>query len=235
MPADQAPDGPAPAPAPGPVLARVRGHRMLLHHPSLDLYISRALLARGSFEPFETEILLDELRGGDTVLDIGANVGYYTLQFANRVGPGGRVFAFEPDPANFALLRSNVERNGYRNVALSPLAAADRCGPGKLFISATNRGDHRAYDSHDGRPSVTIRTTTLDHFFRGYGGPINLIKMDIQGAECSALEGMRGLLGRQNRVKMTTEFWPRAARGRCQRDPILGNTGRAGLSLICNQ
>src|SRR5262249_46293166 len=132
--------------------------------------------------------------------------------FARRVGPRGRVFAFEPDPANFALLRRNVEMNGYRNVVLSPLAVSDRCGPSRLFLSDSNTGDHRVYDPADGRPSVGVETVTLDRYFDGYDGPVDLVKMDIQGAEYGALVGMRGLLARQARVKLATEYWPHALR-----------------------
>lgn len=197
---------------PPPVGAWVQGHRMLLHDPCHDRYISPALLATGVFEPFETELVLDELRPGDTALDVGANVGYYTLLFARRVGPRGRVFAFEPDPANFALLRQNVEFNGYHNVVLSRFAVSDQCGPARLFLSGSNTGDHRVYDPADGRATVGIEAVSLDHFFADYTGPVHLVKMDIQGAECAALAGMRGLLGRQARLKVVAEFWPQGLR-----------------------
>jgi FkbM family methyltransferase len=216
-----------------PVSAEVLGHHMTLHHPERDLVISRLLLGSGVFEPFETELLLDELRPGDTAVDVGANVGYYTLLFARRVGPDGRVFAFEPDPANFELLRRNVERNGYRNVVLSPLAASDRCGPARLFLSGSNAGDHRTYDPADGRPSLDIETVPLDRFFAGYPGPVDLVKMDIQGGEFAALTGMRDLLARQGRVKLATEFWPHGLRGAgASAAAYLDLLGRLGFRLF---
>jgi FkbM family methyltransferase len=190
---------------------------MLLHDPAVDRYVTPSLARAGAFEPFETELLLDALRPGDVALDIGAHVGYYTLLMARRVGPRGRVFAFEPDPANFDLLRRNVALNGYANVVLGPLAAADRGGPARLHLSGDNAGDHRLYPAGgEARPSVEVQTVALDNYFAGYSGPIDLVKIDIQGAECAALEGMRGLLARQAHVTLFTEFWPMglAASGR---------------------
>jgi len=194
--------------APGRATALVLGHRMQLHDFAADRFISPALARHGVFEPFQTEVMLNEVRPGDVVLDLGAHIGYCTLLLARLVGPSGRVVAFEPDPANFELLRRNVEGNGYRNVTLCPLAVSDRCGQARLYRSADNAGDHRLHASPEARPSVAVEAVSLDHVFRDYAGRVDLIKMDVQGSEGAALEGMRGLLGRLPRVKLLTEFWP---------------------------
>ena len=77
--------------------AEVMGHQMYLDpKDTLDLSIN------GVYEPFETSLVLDEVREGEVVLDIGAHIGYYTLIFAKLVGPLGKVFAFEPELENFA-------------------------------------------------------------------------------------------------------------------------------------
>jgi FkbM family methyltransferase len=186
----------------------VQGHRMVVHSESRDRVISQLLRHNGVFEPWETELVKAELRPGDTVLDVGANIGYYTLLFARLVGPRGKVYAFEPDPDNFALLSHNVRLNGYRNVVLVNKAVSDRPGAARLFLSDSNTGDHRIYDSCDGRPSLPIETTDLDSFFRAFKGYFDFIKFDIQGAEWAALQGMKGILARHDRLKMVTEFWP---------------------------
>ncbi len=199
--------GPLTANAPG-TTAVVHGHTLRLHDPSTDRWIS-GLLARGlPYEPFETELLLQHIDPGDVVLDLGANIGYYTLLFARRVGPTGKVFAFEPDPDNFALLRENVQRNGYQNVVLVQKAASDRADVAQLYRSADNQGDHRLYDSGTPRSAVEVETIPLDKLFADYTGRIDLIKMDVQGAEAAALEGMAELLRRLVGVKLATEFWP---------------------------
>ena len=195
-------------PLPRGPTANVLGHRMELHDFAADRYVSVPLARHGVIEPFETELVINEVRPGDTVIDLGAHIGYYTLLLARLVGPSGRVIAFEPDPANFELLQRNVEGNGYRNVTLCPLAVSDRCGRAQLYRSADNAGDHRLHASPEARASVLVETVSLDHFFRDYAGRVDLVKMDVQGSEGAALEGMRGLLSRLPRLKLLTEFWP---------------------------
>src|SRR5437867_3185244 len=96
--------------------ALVRGHWM--HLDPTDSVVSPTLRHFGVFEPFETQLVQQMVRPGDVVLDVGANIGYYTLIFAELVGEQGHVYAFEPDPRNFAFLAKNVHSNRYRNVTL---------------------------------------------------------------------------------------------------------------------
>jgi FkbM family methyltransferase len=188
--------------------AVVQGHRMFLHPPARDRYVSPVLAAGAPYEPFETEWLHNLIRPGDCVLDLGAHVGYYTLLLARLVGPYGRACAFEPDPANFALLQRNVAANGYRHVELFPQAAADRTGPARLYLSGDNAGDHRVWAPAEERPSVPIETVELDRLFGDARPPFDFVKLDVQGAEYAAARGMRGLLGRPGRRYLVTEFWP---------------------------
>lgn len=181
----------------------VHGH--VMHLDPLD---SLGLSMPGLYEAFETAFFLGELRPGSVVLDIGANIGYFTLLFAKAVGPQGHVYAFEPDPENFTLLQSNVAQNDYRNVTLERKAVSATSGVLRLFLCEQNRGDHRIYDSGDGRACVTIESTRLDDYFASGVPNIDLIKMDIQGAEFSAVQGMQNVLRRNPGVVMVTEFWP---------------------------
>ena len=186
--------------------AMVRGHTMLLD--PTDSVVSPTLLRDGYFELLETELVEREIRRGDVVLDVGANIGYYTLLFARLVGDEGRVYAFEPDPRNFALLKKNVRINGYRNIVLVNKAVSDRTGPLKLYLCADNKGDHRIYETEDARASIPIEATTADDYFRDDPVRVNFIKMDIQGSEAGALRGMAATLERSRSVQMVTEFWP---------------------------
>ena len=186
-----------------PTFAEVQGHKMFLDSKdSLHLSINEV------YEPFETKIVKKEIKKGDVVLDIGANIGYYTLIFAKLVGEEGKVFAFEPDPTNFSLLKKNVEMNSYKNVVLIQKAVSNKTGKARLYLSEDNMGDHRIYDSHDGRKFIEIETISLDDYFKDYNGKIDFIKMDIQGAEGGAIQGMFNLLKKNNNVKIITEFWP---------------------------
>lgn len=187
-------------------VARVQGHKMFL-----DPRDHLNLFSNGIYEPFETEIVKTEIRKGDIVLDIGANIGYYTLIFANLVGSEGKVFAFEPDPGNFALLEKNVEANGYHNVILVNKAVSNKNGKIKLYLS-DDIGDHRIYDPGDGRKFVEIEAIRLDDYFKQGNSRVNFIKMDIQGAEWEAIQGMNLLLQKNKDLKVITEFSPKLLR-----------------------
>jgi FkbM family methyltransferase len=180
----------------------VNGQKMFL-----DEKDSLSLSIWGIFEEFETKIVKEKIKKGDVVLDIGANIGYYTLIFAKLVGEKGKVFAFEPDPTNFSILKKNIEINGYKNVVLAQKAISDKNGKIKLYICEDNRGDHRIYDSHNNRQSIEIEAIRLDDYFKDYNGNINFIKMDIQGAEGGATQGMSNIL-QKNNLKVISEFWP---------------------------
>jgi len=170
---------------------------------SLELSIFR------SYEPFETGLLSAEVRPDMTVVDVGANIGYYTLLFSKLVGEGGRVYAFEPEPQNFALLRQNLTRNNRTNVELFNLAASDRRGESFLYLSTENHGDHQVYPSEAGRQKVGITMASLDDCV---SGPVDLLKMDVQGFEAHVLDGMQSIIARSPRLTIFTEFWPEGLR-----------------------
>jgi len=184
----------------------IQGHKMLLDEgDSLNLSVN------GIYERLETGLVQKEVKQGDIIVDIGANIGYYTLMFAKLVGQSGRVYAFEPDPTNFEILKKNVELNGYENVVLVKKAVSDKNGTTKLYLSE-NKADHRIFFSNDEseRKSIDIETVRLDDFFSQMGARrarISFIKMDIQGAELSALNGMKDLVS-LNKPKIVTEFSP---------------------------
>jgi len=167
------------------------------------------LSERGFIEPFETELIQQKVLPGNTVIDIGANIGYYTLQFARLVGPRGHVYAFEPDPENFRLLRQNLRINGYQNVTLVNKAVASSSGSIQLFRNPLNHGDHRTYASDPQRERVEIEAVSLDDYFAGTDTTVDLIKFDIQGAEAAAFQGMQDFLKKQTDIRIFMEFWPR--------------------------
>jgi hypothetical protein len=96
-------------PAEGTILERIHGRWW--HLDLGDRYFTQSLLLTGQHEEWEVPIFLKALRPGQCVVDIGAHVGFYTVLAAERVGPSGRVIAFEPDPGNRALLEANVRDN----------------------------------------------------------------------------------------------------------------------------
>lgn len=190
-----------------PEFVVVQGHKIFL-----DSKDSSNLSIYGTYEPTETELLKREINKGDVVLDIGAHIGYYTLLAAKLVGEKGKVFAFEPAPDNFALLKKNVDINSYNNVVLIQKAVSNESARIKLFLTETSSVSYRIYDSMDERKSIIVDTITLDEFFEDYKGNINFIKMDIEGSEGKALQGMINLLKENGNIKVATEFYPSALR-----------------------
>ncbi|MCX6719016.1 MAG: FkbM family methyltransferase [Candidatus Taylorbacteria bacterium] len=177
-----------------------------IHVNTWDRFIVVFLSKLSLLENTESKILKDEIKEGMTVLDVGANIGVYTLKVANLVGPTGRVWAFEPDQNNYSSLTKNVNTNRYGNVTLINKAVADKTGTSRLFISEENRGDHRIFSSDEQRISVPIEIVALDDIF--LREKIDFIKMDIQGAEYLALTGMSELIQRNRDIVILIEFAP---------------------------
>lgn len=179
-------------------------------HARDDRYISENLRRRGVWEPLETRVVLNLLEPGQGFVDLGANLGYYTVLAARRVGPSGRVLACEPDEANVALLCRNVADNGVAPwVELHTCAVSDRSGTSRLFRSADNQGDHRLFDAGDGRVSVNVSITTLDDLLSDRADAFHLVKLDTQGSEALILRGARQTLQAQgHRLIWIVEFWP---------------------------
>lgn len=169
------------------------------------LILGESLRSRGS-----TAVFRQRVKSEMAVVDVGANIGYYTLLAASLVGEQGRVYAFEPDPVNYALLERNVQANGYRNVVCRQQAVSNKSGETKLFAGEYGVS-HSLTASAVVDPNVSIKvaTTTLDDFFQEQGWPhIDFIKMNIEGWEWFAIQGMTQILRRSKDLKMIVEFYP---------------------------
>lgn len=180
-----------------------------------DQIITPTILAIGSWERDETYWFLRTVKPGDTIVDVGANAGYYTVIGSKLVGDKGKVYAFEPEPATFELLQKNVRLNGLTNVVLEQKALSNRKGTLKIFIADMNKGDHRIYQPEgESRPTVDVETVRLDEYLKDQKPRVDLIKIDTQGAEGVILEGMKGLLeGRTDGPTIFMEFWPHGLHG----------------------
>ena len=194
----------------GVALCEVDGRKMYvnLDNRSVDVQLFLA----GFYEDEQTEVdLLKSILGeGMTFVDDGAHIGYYALLASKIVGPSGRVIAFEPDPDNFKLMSDSIRINRYANVEAVQKAVSSKSGKAKLYLCDNSSGDRRIFESNDGRTAIEVETTALDDFFKGRDSKVDVLKMDIEGAEVAALQGMRGLLERNPDVKVITEFYPSA-------------------------
>lgn len=168
-------------------------------------------IATGTYER-ETCILYESLiYPGMTVVDVGAHFGLYTLLAAKGVKEKGKVYAFEPEPSNYALLIKNIKANGYEDIVVTiKKAVSNKKGVSFLFLGAKESGEASLYKVPSvSTQNVVVEVITLDEFFEGEGWPeVHLIKMDIEGGEKEALEGARQLLER-NQVKLIIEFNPK--------------------------
>lgn len=164
-------------------------------------------IRRGSFQADEPEFDLaaDLLRQGDWVLDIGANIGQYTVRFSELVGSEGRVIAFEPVPDTFDLLSSNVSFHGAQNVTLINAAASDSTKIVGVEIPKLDSGLDNFYMAHisartDGLKVLCLRIDTL-----AIQNKISLVKIDAEGHDFVVLKGMKDLLKRDRPIVFIEE------------------------------
>jgi FkbM family methyltransferase len=163
---------------------RLRGKWWLLR--------SRGKLLRilgGTYEAEQTRLFARTVRPGSTVLDVGAHVGYYTLLSSVLAGDSGSVWAFEPNPRNCAFLREHARINRCGNVRVAQVAVSDAEGHVRF---ARGSGSGTGHLSEGG--ALQVRTVRLDDFCRERGIHPDAIKVDVEGAEMSVLEGARETL-----------------------------------------
>ena len=151
----------------------------------------------------EIEFCKNEIKKGDTVVDVGANIGLFTLFFSKLVGTTGRVIAFEPDPENFDVLKKNIELNEITNVTLIQKGVSNKNESVKLYKSSVS-GGHSLIKNEWAKEYTNIQTVTLDDYFRGK--EIDMIKIDTEGFELEVIEGGKKLLEDNKNMKIISEF-----------------------------
>lgn len=165
-----------------------------------------------SWNPEEYRAFRAAVRPGAIVLDVGANVGAYTLLFAQWAGRSGRVFAFEPSPSASRSLRRHLELNGAGNVEVIEAAVCDRQGAATLYDDGFG-GRSSLMGSAEHRRGVTVRTTTIDVFCKERSLAPDVVKLDVEGAELDVLKGARRTLAAEKTVAFV-EFHPSVWRSR---------------------
>lgn len=155
-------------------------------------------------EPLETFVFLSLLGTGMTVIDVGANRGWYTLLFSKYVGPSGCVIALEPVPAMFEVLRQNLEINPFSgNVRSHQVAASSESGLAQIEICDASPEISRlaTSDRRSSSAQASVATVTLDELAAAEGlQTVNLIKVDVEGAEAKVLSGANEILQRWHPV-----------------------------------
>ena len=192
-------------------LVNVNDYKMFLHASDVDGIdgISQHILFKGTYEPLTTELFNRLVKPGMTVIDIGANIGYFTLLAAKLVGKEGKVYAFEPESKNYELLIKNININKFDNVVPIQKAITAKSGKTELFINRMEPGAHSIF-KENGRclPSIIVETVSLDEFCENKHILPDLIKIDVEGAEIGVLRGANKVITKQENVKIIIEFSP---------------------------
>lgn len=177
----------------------------------VDLLVSKKdagvglMLRTGSYEPLQTKLFVSAVNKGDTVLDIGANIGTYTVLASKKVGPKGKVYAFEPDPTNLTILKKNLTKNSCANVVVVNKALSDITGTMALKKDRFAPGETRISK----KGSTRVQVIRLDDFVAQNKITPTVVKMDIEGAEVGALVGGAKTFT-QNKIKLFIEVNPKA-------------------------
>lgn len=162
-----------------------------------------------TWNPAEYEAFRARVKSGDVVLDVGANIGAYSLLFGQWVGPDGKVFAFEPSPGAAEALEDHIAMNRLAGIVMPVRAAvAETAGGTAGFSTHSSIGLHRLSGPAD-QADLQVPVETLDAFCRCRGLRPACIKIDVEGAELSVLRGGRETLARVGRgLEVFVEFHP---------------------------
>ena len=175
---------------------------------SRDLYL-------GQIEHDVVKFLAWYLKPGMVVMDLGANIGIHSLLSAKYVGEHGAVHAFEPTPRTFEQLRANVELNGFTCVQLNQLAVADKSGTSTFYLYSQCGMNSMRRQDWVGKPleQIVVETVSLDEYVQAKNlQRVDLLKIDVEGAELLVLKGARSLLCRQNPPVVVCEFTNKTTR-----------------------
>ena len=191
--------------------------KYIFYYLANDKYIGQRI-ALEKYEPYETKLILKQAQKGDVVVDVGANIGYYTILLADKVGKTGMVYAFEPDITNFEILEQNIKANNLKNVMAVNTGVGSKNETKTLYKSEDNLGDHKLYNGQFlisnveiiqnppvGKPTSslkkggslkteTVKIIKLDDYLKNQ--KIDLMKIDTQGWEPEVINGAKKIIER---------------------------------------
>ncbi|OQB51146.1 MAG: hypothetical protein BWX99_02802 [Deltaproteobacteria bacterium ADurb.Bin151] len=151
-------------------------------------------------------LIKTHVKPGMKVLDIGANIGFYTIFLSKLVGREGTVYAFEPDEDNFKFLK-RLTKN-LTNVKPANVACGEKSGVACLYKSSEMNIDHQVYDNGESREKIAVKIVSLDDYLQGEKDGVGFVKMDVQGYECHVFRGMKKVIARSREMFMISELSP---------------------------
>jgi FkbM family methyltransferase len=173
---------------------------------------------KARFEAADVDALRAWTMPGSTVIDVGANVGFFTVRFARWAGSTGRVIAIEPEPENLRRLRQRIETAGVGSVVeVVEGVVAEKPGTLHLWLCPTNPAAH-----HLANDGILVRAWTVDDLMASRGWPaVSLMKIDVDGSEVRVLHGARETINRWHPVLFVEVF-----------DRLLGEAGYTADMLL---
>ena len=184
-------------------------------HEDTNPGVSSSIVLRGGlYEPEASLVLRQLLKEGSNFMDIGANIGWYTLLASRKVGPSGRVVSCEPEPHNFQVMERSVKLNRLGNVTLVQKCLSDRNGQFALHLSSKNAGGHSIVKgTGDGR-EIIVESTTIDELCGRMKLPgVDVLKIDAESAEPLILSGANNLFQSGQPAAIVMEYSPEAWEG----------------------
>lgn len=163
----------------------------------LDLadWLGQHIFATGEYEPSTTALIQSLLKPGNVFVDVGANAGYFSLLAAKTIGKHGRVYAFEPAPETYKELVNNIHLNQFENIKTYPIAASNYQGSIDFSIAPETHKGLSSFRTIAGSKKLTVPTMQLDNVV-DFPLEIDLVKIDVEGAECRVLSGMNRIIRR---------------------------------------
>lgn len=191
----------------------IYGHKIFVD--THDISITPHILLDGFWEQWITNLFRGLMRPGMTVIDIGANLGYYSILAADIVGPTGRLVAFEANPSLAELLHSNLAVNGFldrstiEHKAVLSSSGMVRFGVYERYLGGSSiyASEEVAARHQDKVKMIDVPAIALDDYFRP-GEKVDLVKIDAEGAEPSILQGARRVLTENQDIQVIMEFAP---------------------------
>jgi len=190
------------------VAYRFAGGRIYLNIKESPMMLARAL---GLYELRKQKVLSSLLRPGGTFIDVGANKGDFSLLAAKLVGRNGRVLSFEPEPTNCQWIAKSVKLNGYDNITLYELALSDTNGRAQLYLGKKS-GWHTLVKGQPYRSEgvLKVATRTLDRVLgeRTGNSRVDMMKIDVEGAELEVLKGACEMLSKNKDIILLIDVHP---------------------------
>lgn len=185
-------------------IKEIDGHK--IYFDPEDKFLLNTLVHYESSERFVTELIKKFLKRGMNGINIGANVGYYTLLMARQVGHEGRIFSFEPFLHTVKILRRTVEENGYKNIEIIQKAVSNKTGKEKILVTPSAMHNIITPLENPELHKIIIDTTTIDDFLNDKKLKIDFIMMDAEGSEPRILEGMKNTIVDNPEMDIITEY-----------------------------